>query len=153
MYINRDSFFFNTIQTQCDKMAQRMFDSSANISGLHWNRQQNSIALKSFRSANIKKEKNGMKIEFLDDCRKKCRLYLSTFNKLCNLRDSIMQISSVLKAEKNENECQQKAVQQEEFEQQSSSLSSSSSSSSSSNATALLESLLKMTYAKSMIAC
>ena len=126
-------------------MAQRMFDSSAHISGLHWNTQQNLITLKSFRSVNIKKEKNGMKIKFLDDCKKKCRLYLSTFNKLCDLRDSIMKISSVLKAEKNENECQQKAVQQEEFEQQ--------SSSSSSNATALLESLLKMKYAKSMIAC
>ena len=97
-----------------------MFDSSAHISGLHWNTQQKLITLKSFRSVNIKKEKNGMKIEFLDNCRKKCRLYLSTFNQLCDLRDSIMQILLVLKAEKNENECQQNAVQREEFEQLSS---------------------------------
>lgn len=95
--------------------------------------QQNLITLKSFRSVSLKKERNDMKIEFLDDRRKKCHFHLSTFNKLCDLRDSIMQITSVLKSDKNQTEQQQKPVEQL-------------------TSITLLESILKMEYAKALIA-
>ena len=63
--------------------------------------QQNVITLKSFRIRGLKRDRNDMKLEFLDDHRKKCQLHLSSFNELCDLRDCIMQITSILKSDKN----------------------------------------------------
>ena len=114
-------------------MAQRLLASTGYISGLHWNMQQNVITLKSFRILSIKRDRNDMKLEFLDDRRKKCQLHLSSFNELCDLRDGIMQITSILKSDKKHIEHQQKLVEQP------------------TNSITLLESILKMEYAKALI--
>ena len=115
------------------RMAQRILASTGYISWLHWNMQQNVITLKSFRIRGLKRDRNDMKLEFLDDHRKKCQLHLSSFNELCDLRDGIMQITSILKSDKKHIEHQQKPIEQP------------------TNSITLLETILKMEYAKALI--
>ena len=54
------------------------------------------INIKTFKSINLKKETSEIKIEFLDENRRRCQLSMVTFNNLCDLRDSIVQMSSLV---------------------------------------------------------
>lgn len=58
---------------------------------------KNLITLKTFKTIHIKKESSELKIKFLDENRKKCLLSLSDFISLCDMRDNIVQITSLLK--------------------------------------------------------
>lgn len=116
-------------------MAENFLTSTGYIAGVNWNMEKNSITLKTFKSVCLKRVKDDIKIEFFDERRKKCQLCLKSFNQLCDLRDSIMQITSLLK----ENEHQTEQQQPTPVEQPT-------------NTMSLLESLLKIEYAKALIA-
>lgn len=85
-------------------MAEQIL-SSGKIFGLNWDMTKNLVTLKTFKTIRIKKESREVKIEFLDENRKKCLLSLSDFISLCDMRDNILQVTSLLKGnEKTKNE-------------------------------------------------
>ena len=68
-------------------MAEQMLSTTKRITGLNWDISKNTITIKTFKSINLKKENSEIKIEFLDENRRRCQLSMATFNNLCDLRD------------------------------------------------------------------
>ena len=116
-------------------MAEQMLSTTKRITGLNWDISKNTITIKTFKSINLKKENSEIKIEFLDENRRRCQLSMATFNNLCDLRDSIVQMSSLVK-ETNKWKCE--TIQAEHY--------------AASYPTLLLESISKFEFAKALIA-
>ena len=91
-------------------MAQQLLKSSR-ITGVNWDMRKNIISIKkhkrkvqgvpqsqtavrSFKTIHLRKDSSEIKIEFLDENRRRCRLSLSSFKLLCDLKDAIEQITS-----------------------------------------------------------
>ena len=77
------------------KMAEQILNSSR-ITSLNWDINKNLISIKSFKTFYIKKDKSELKVEFLDENRRRCQLSLNHFYHLCDLRNSISQIALLL---------------------------------------------------------
>lgn len=77
-------------------MAEQILHTKKRITGLNWDINKNTISIKTFKVIHLKKENSEIKIEFLDDNRRRCQLSMVSFNNLCDLRESIVQMSSLI---------------------------------------------------------
>ena len=59
--------------------------------------QTNTVTIKSFKTLKLTKDQNDLKIDFLDDNKKKCTISLSCFNRLCDLRPRIVSLATILR--------------------------------------------------------
>lgn len=90
-------------QLKIVKMAEQILNTSR-ITGLNWDISKNTICVKSFKSFYVKKDKSEIKVEFLDENRRRCQLSLKHFYNLCELRNSVSQITSLLNDSMKSNE-------------------------------------------------
>lgn len=117
-------------------MTERTLTSAGYVKDVHWNLFTNTITLTTPpRKIRIKKDENDMDIEFLDENRKKCHLSLTSFNQLCDLRERIVSVTTLLKGETNP-ACNQDSNTESRID---------------SYAEGFLESILKIEYAKAII--
>ena len=83
-------------------MAEQMLCATKRITSLNWDIIKNTINIKkTFKVIHLKKENSEIKIKFLAENCRRCQLSMVTFNKLRDLRESIIQMSSLI-TEKNE---------------------------------------------------
>ena len=77
-------------------MAEQIIRSGF-IREVNWNMQTNTITFKSFKTLKLTKDQNDLRLEFIDDNKKKCSLSLPCFDRLCDLRARITSVAAILR--------------------------------------------------------
>ena len=121
-------------------MAEQILKSSR-ITGLNWDITKNLISIKSFKTIHLRKDNSEMKIEFLDENRRRCLLSLSNFKRLCDLRNAIEQMTSLIQDGEKTSPSRREHGKVDEQQHEASS-----------HSKLLMESVLKFEYAKALIA-
>ena len=121
-------------------MAEQILKSSK-ITGVNWDITKNRISIRSFKTIHLRKDNSEIKVEFLDENHKRCQITLSTFKCLCDLRNTIEQMTSFIQdSETFIPSCKQHVrVEKQEDE-------------TSSHIKSFMESVIKIEYAKALIA-
>lgn len=115
-------------------MAEQILNTSR-ITSLNWDINKNTISIKSFKTFYVKKDNTELKVEFLDENRRRCQLSLIHFYNLCDLRNSVSQIALLLNGSTKSN-CEPFKTEMKPKE---------------TDPTLLFESVLKFEYAKALL--
>ena len=76
-------------------MAEKCLTDSQ-FTGLNWDIHKNTICIKTFKKIHLRKDDRELKLEFLDENRRRCQLSLSNFKRLCDLKNVITKMASLI---------------------------------------------------------